>query len=185
METSFNVHCDDGGNRRRANRQRSNEKAFKNRLLQASVQKNETADAKKAVPRPKSYDLGAMDKTVDPCQDFYQYACGTWRKNNPIPSDQARWGRFNELADYNRQFLHNILEKVSANDPKRSPVQQKIGDMYQSCMDETTVNKNGSTPLKPELDRIAAITNQDQLVDTIAYLQSLGVQALFGFGAIT
>jgi len=99
------------------------------------------------------------------------------------PSRPVALGRFNELADYNRQFLHNILEKVSANDPKRTDVQQKIGDMYQSCMDETAVNKKGSTPLKPELDRIAAITNKDQLVDTIAYLQSLGVQAVFGFGA--
>src|SRR6478736_10176529 len=147
----------------------------------ASVEKTENTE--KTVPRPKSYDLSAMDKSVDPCQDFYQYACGTWRKNNPIPPDQSRWGRFNELADYNRQFLHNILEKYSANNPKRTPVQQKIGDMYQSCMDETAVNKKGSTPIKPELDRIAAITNKDQLVDTIAYLQSLGVQALFGFGA--
>src|SRR6266481_1534351 len=111
----------------------------------------------KKVTRPKSFDVDAMDKTVDPCQDFYQYACGTWRKNNPIPSDQARWGRFNELAEYNRQFLHEILEKASANDPKRTPVMQKIGDMYQSCMDEATVNKKGSTPLKPELDRINAI----------------------------
>ena len=107
----------------------------------------------------------------------------TWRKNNPIPSDQSRWGRFNELADYNRQFLHNILEKDAANNPKRSPVEQKIGDMYASCMDEATVNKKGSAPLKPELDRIAAITTKDQLVDTIAYLQSLGVQAVFNFGA--
>jgi endothelin-converting enzyme/putative endopeptidase len=147
----------------------------------ASVEKTENAE--KTVPRPKSFDLGAMDKSVDPCQDFYQYACGTWRKNNPIPPDQSRWGRFNELADYNRQFLHNILEKVSANDPKRTDVQQKIGDMYQSCMDETTVNKKGSTPLKPELDRIAAITTKDQLVDTVAYLQSIGVQAIFNFGS--
>ena len=137
--------------------------------------------ADKPVARPKSFDLIAMDKSVDPCEDFYQYSCGTWRKNNPIPSDQARWGRFNELAEYNRQFLHEILEKASANNPKRSPVMQKIGDMYQSCMDETAVNNKGSAPLKPELDRIAAITNKDQLVETVAYLHSLGVPALFGF----
>jgi len=140
------------------------------------------ADAKK-VERPKSFDLDAMDKTVNPCEDFYEYACGNWRKKNPILSDQARWGRFNELAEYNRQTLHQILEKDSANNPKRTPVQQKIGDMYQSCMDETAVNKKGVAALKPELDKIAAISSKDQLVDTIAYLQNLGVPALFNFGA--
>ncbi|MGC2697820.1 MAG: M13 family metallopeptidase N-terminal domain-containing protein, partial [Candidatus Angelobacter sp.] len=150
---------------------------------QAPAKKATTASGEKTVPRPKSFDLGAMDKSVDPCEDFYEYACGSWRKKNPIPSDQARWGRFNELAEYNRQYLHNILEKESANDPKRTPVMQKIGDMYQSCMDEATVDAKGSTPLKPRLDRIAAITNKDQLVETIAYLQSLGVPVLFGFNA--
>jgi predicted metalloendopeptidase len=141
------------------------------------------AASETTVARPKSFDLDAMDKTANPCEDFYQYACGNWRKNNPIPSDQARWGRFNELAEYNRQILHQILEKAAANDPKRTPVMQKIGDMYQSCMDEAAVNQKGAAPLKPELDRIAAISNRDQFIETVAYLQSLGVPVLFGFGA--
>ncbi|HEU4413612.1 MAG TPA: M13 family metallopeptidase [Candidatus Angelobacter sp.] len=141
------------------------------------------ASGDKTVARPKSFDLDAMDKSVQPCDDFYEYACGNWRKKNPIPSDQARWGRFNELAEYNRQYLHNILEKESANDPKRTPVMQKIGDMYQSCMDETAVNAKGTEPLKPRLDRIAAISNKDQLLETIAYLHSIGVPVLFGFNS--
>ncbi|MBZ5528887.1 MAG: M13 family metallopeptidase [Acidobacteriia bacterium] len=134
------------------------------------------------VVRPKSFDLAAMDKSVNPCDDFYEYACGAWRKNNPIPSDQARWGRFNELAEYNRQVLHQILERASANDPQRGPVTQKIGDFYASCMDETAVNAKGAAPLNPLLERIAAITTRDQLMGAIAFLQSREINVLFNFG---
>ncbi len=149
----------------------------------ASAGEKVSTPAPKPVSRPKSFDLGAMDKTVDPCEDFYQYSCGAWRRDNPIPPDQARWGRFNELAEYNRQLLHEILEKASANDPKRDPLTQKVGDFYTSCMDEKTVNSLGSTPLKPLLERIAAISNKDQLVETMAYMHSLDMNVLFGFGA--
>ncbi len=124
-----------------------------------------------------------MDKSVDPCEDFFQYACGTWRRDNPIPADQSRWGRFNELTEYNRSILHSILEKAAANDAKRTPVIQKIGDFYQSCMDEQTVNQKGLTPLKPELDRINALANKDQLIAEIARLQGTGVNALFAFSS--
>jgi predicted metalloendopeptidase len=160
----------------------SSKAASKQNTHTATTKSPQSTDTKAPVP-PKSFDVEAMDKTVDPCEDFYEYSCGSWRKNNPIPSDQSRWGRFNELAEYNRSVLHDILEKAASGGSKRNPIQQKIGDMYGSCMDEETVNKKGATPLKPELDRIAAISNKDQLVETIAYLHSFGVPALFGFSS--
>src|SRR6201996_8258735 len=75
---------------------------------------------------PISFDVSAIDKSADPCTDFYDYACGNWRKNNPIPADQVRWGRFNELAERNRYLLYVDL-KNAAEDPK-TPLQKKYGD---------------------------------------------------------
>src|SRR5947209_14382634 len=98
------------------------------------------------------FDVKAIDKAADPCQDFYQYACGTWMKNNPIPADQARWGRFNELAERNRLTLRSILEKSAG---------EKIGDEYASCMDEKTLDSRGTGPIQPELDRIAKINGKE------------------------
>lgn len=144
---------------------------------------NSSASTEKKPTQPKSFDLDAIDKQIDPCQDFYEYACGTWRRSNPIPPDQSRWGRFNELAEYNRALLRDILERASYPKPDRTPVLQQIGDFYHSCMDESVVNAKGAAPLKPELDRIAAAESKQQLAEAVAFLQTRGVGVLFRFGS--
>src|SRR5580704_18420173 len=78
-------------------------------------------------------DLGAMDTSIGPCANFYQYACGTWRAKNPIPADRARWGRFDELIDRNLAVEREILEKSARLSPNRSVLDQKVGDFYASC----------------------------------------------------
>ncbi len=136
----------------------------------------------KTEPGPE-FSTANMNMTANPCVDFYQYACGGWMAANPIPPDQSRWGTFEQLADRNRTILRGILEKASVDDPKRSPVEQKIGDFYASCMDESAIDKLGIQPLDPELKRIDAIQAKDQIVDELVHLHLIGVGVLFNFYA--
>jgi len=133
-------------------------------------------------PAPK-FEIANIDKSVDPCADFYQYACGNWIKNNPIPGDQPTWISFNEVYEHNLVVLRQILEKASANDPNRGPVLQKIGDFYAACMDEAAANKAGYAPLKPELDRIAAVKDKTQMIEVMSHEQLIGPNPLLGFGS--
>ncbi|MBI3697217.1 MAG: hypothetical protein HY238_20575 [Acidobacteria bacterium] len=126
------------------------------------------------------FDISALDKSANPCENFYQFACGGWMKANPIPSDQPVWGRFSELQERNRDVLHEILEKAAAN-PSPGSHERKIGDYYASCMDEPTINQKGLVPLKPEFDRIAALESKSALTAHVAQLHNLGVRALFRF----
>ena len=113
--------------------------------------------------------------------DFYQYACGNWIKNSEIPADQSRWGSFNELAERNQDIERGILEKAAAGGSSRNPIDQRIGDLYGSCMDEKAVNAKGIAPLKPNLDRIAAASDKKALIDEIAHLDMIGEGSLFSF----
>jgi endothelin-converting enzyme/putative endopeptidase len=135
-----------------------------------------------SVPKPiKSFDLNAIDKSVDPCTDFYHYACGKWLKENPIPADQSSWGRFNELHERNQVILRNVLEKQAANTNGRSADDQKIGDYYYSCMDEAAIEQKGLKPLEPTLNSIAAVKDKSELPALLAQLHNNGSSAFFVF----
>ena len=117
-----------------------------------------------------SLDPGSMDRSIDPCVDFYQYACGGWKKNNPIPSDQTSWSVYGKLHEDNLKFLRTILEQA-ARATARDTVTREIGDFYAACMDETTVNARGVAAIRPTLDAIASLGNIRALAALLARLQ--------------
>ena len=121
-----------------------------------------------------------IDTTANPCTDFYQYACGSWMKNNPIPADQARWGRFDQLTERNRNVLREILETADAS---RDATERLIGDYYAACMDEKAVEAAGLKPLEEELERIRGLQDKAQLAAAVAHLQRGGADVMFQFSS--
>ncbi len=130
----------------------------------------------------KSFDLSAIDKTADPCNDFFQYACGNWIKNNPVPADQVRWARsFSLLRERNTYLLWQELSSAASN--PTTPLEKQYGDYFAACMNTDLIEQKGLKPLQPSLKRIAALKDAHMLSTLIGDLAEMGSPApLFRFG---
>ncbi len=137
------------------------------------------------LPYTPSLDIPSMDDTADPCSDFYQFSCGGWMVNNPIPPDQAAWSVYGKLGDENTRYLWGVLEELSKKQEGRSPVQQKIGDYFGACMDLGAVERLGSKPLQPLLRQIASLKSRSELAKFLAEQHQRDYSSgwLFGFGS--
>jgi putative endopeptidase len=154
-------------------------------LAVALAMNEATVKGQEVTPQPmvsrSGIDLAAMDKTANPCVDFYQYACGAWIKSHPAPADQPYYGRFHELQDRNNAILRDILENAAK--PSAPADQRKIGDYYSSCMAEAEIERKGTAPLRADLARIDAIKTKAEIPAVVGYNNMMGTTAFFGFGA--
>jgi putative endopeptidase len=151
------------------------------RILPAFILLLAVSSFAQSTPSQPAFTPDAIDKTVDPCVDFYQYACGSWLKTAEIPADQTSWASFVEIRERNAAVMRQILEKAAAESTGRDAITQKIGDYYGSCMDEKTVEARGLKPLQPELDRIAGAKDKAALIEAIARVHLIGPNPLFSF----
>ena len=138
-----------------------------------------------ALPYTPSLDTTVMDRSADPCEDLYKYACGAWSAKNPIPADQSRWSVYAKMANENQRYLWGALNKLAAQTSGRSANQARLGDYFAACMDEGAVQAAGLKPLQPWLDRIGALKDKKALPALLAELQlAAGNERLFfGFSS--
>ncbi|MHB8736026.1 MAG: M13 family metallopeptidase [Terriglobales bacterium] len=140
--------------------------------------------AQPSSPPPRAgVDLAAMDRSANPCGDFYQYACGRWTATHPIPADQSDWARFTELYERNQLELRKLLDTAADGGAGRDALHQKVGDYYAACMNQAGVDALGTRPLTPEIARIAALGSLRELPAELGHLHHVGVGALFRFDA--
>jgi endothelin-converting enzyme/putative endopeptidase len=121
------------------------------------------------MPYSPSLDVTSLDRSADPCVDFYKFSCGGWEKNNPIPADQAGWSVYAKLGNENQQFLWGILED-DAKAQSRTPVQQKVGDYFAACMNTSAIDALGDKPIEPELARIDALNTRAEILSALTRL---------------
>jgi predicted metalloendopeptidase len=123
-----------------------------------------------------------IESSVRPQDDFFEYLNGKWLKTVEIPADKSSWGSFMELRENTLPQLRGIIEKVATKNAAKGTDEQRIGDFYASFMDEARLEQLGATPLKGELDKIAALKDKSELPAMLAHLGKIGVGVPFDFG---
>jgi putative endopeptidase len=139
-----------------------------------------------SLPYTPVLDLSAMEPSAKPCEDFYRFSCGGWIKRNPIPADQSHWDVYGKLTAENERYLWGLLLDAAKPEARRAPPQQKIGDYFGACMDESAIEKSGARPLKPVLDEIDAVRSLKDLAALVGRIHLEfrdGSSPLFGFGS--
>jgi putative endopeptidase len=129
------------------------------------------------------FSLGNLDRSCKPCDNFYEFAMGSWMKANPIPPEYSSWGTFMQLRDNNLTAMRTLLEAAAQAHAPIGSNEQKIGDFYASCMDTAALEAAGLQPIAGELRGIDEINDRKSLDATIAKLQQRGAGVLFRFSS--
>jgi endothelin-converting enzyme/putative endopeptidase len=148
-------------------------------LAMAAPANEKAVEVYKPIP---GFDTSSIDISVDPCNDFYKFACGKFAANHPIPGDQPEVDQFYALYNVNTQSLNGILAKASTSGTGRTANEQKIGDYYKSCMDTDAIEGKSLAPLQPWLDEIDAMRSLHDLAPLAGKLQRNGIDVFFGYG---
>jgi putative endopeptidase len=145
-------------------------------LGQATPAPPSATDAPQVPPIVRGLDLSAIDQSADACSDFYQYACGNWVKDNPVPEDQVRWVRsFSLLWERHLYELQQALARAATK--PTTALETKYGDFFAACMDVEELQKKGLEPVKPTLERIAALTDSRGIASLMGELAAAGEPA--------
>ena len=135
-----------------------------------------------AAPKNPRFSIDYMDRAMSPGTNFYEFAAGQWRKENPIPADKARWGGFAELAERNWFAIHQILDETESADAARRSPRWQVGKFYASAMDTNEIERLGLKPIQADLKRIDRINSTRALFELLAEFHDEGVGGMFGAG---